>query len=550
MIKNLIVAVSANGGIGVNNTIPWTCVPDIKRFASITKGSAVIMGRKTWDSLGKPLDDRLNIVVSASGNVTVDTKYAPDIFVVPSIDAAIKTAEMAGYKELFFIGGSSIYDEVLSRDLVDTVYLTLIKGVSRQNFDRYFKPFYAFIDCGQPNLDRPGWVAVTEKQTAEYAFYNFYRKRTNCEHDKAYLQLLNEVLQSGTSMPTRVGPAKSIFGTQLKFDMREGLPIITTKKMMTKAIITELCWFLKGSKNIHYLNEHGVHIWDKDAYAHFQKLFSKYDAYQIVSGAEILADEKYFPLASISFDMFMELVKAQVAIIMIETHEGCNIGDIEYTFGDVGPIYGAQWLNFNNSGINQIDALINTLRRDPLNRRLVVSAWNPEAMPNMALPPCHYAFELYTEPIPREYRLQLYADKIGSASVGSYVSKKEFDRLGIPAYYLSLRWIQRSCDMALGVPFDIASYAILLSIICNIVNMIPKYLIGSLGNTHIYEQHIPNVIKQLRRNPYLFAGKAFLKMPPQVNAYKDLEPEMISIENYKSYPSIKFDLFTDASKQS
>lgn len=550
MIKNLIVATSANGGIGLNNAIPWSCIPDIKRFASLTKGHAVIMGRKTWESIGVPLSDRFNIVVSKSGNVIINAEYEKDVIVASSIDEAIQTAETSGYSEVFFMGGSAIYDEVINRDLVDTIYLTLIKGVSRQNFDTYFKPFYSFIDCGQPIWHKPGWHPVIEKSTNEYAFYNFFRKRTQVQHDAEYFGLLEHVLKNGTEMQTRVGLAISTFGEQLKFDMREGLPVLSTKKMAVKSIITELCWFLKGCKNIKYLNDHNVHIWDKDAYAYFQRKFKLYNAYQIVSGAEVLAEKKYFPLDSISFDMFMELVKEQVSIVLIETTEGHNMHDEEYTFGDVGFIYGAQWLNFNNSGINQLDNIINTLKTDPTNRRLIISAWNPEALSDMALPSCHYAMEFYTEPIPRDSRVEMYRHKLGYGSYNNNPSYHELRRLAIPEYYLSLRWIQRSCDMALGVPFDITSYAILLSIICNIVNMVPKYLIGSLGNTHIYKQHISNVQKQLRRNPYLFSGSAYLKMPPQVNDYKSLEPDMLVIEDYKSYPNIKFDLFTDASKQS
>jgi thymidylate synthase len=124
------------------------------------------------------------------------------------------------------------------------------------------------------------------------------------------------------------------------------------------------------------------------------------------------------------------------------------------------------------------------------------------------------------------------------------------DNCGIPKYYLSVRWIQRSCDMALGVPFDIASYALLLSIICKAANMVPKEVIGSLGNVHIYEQHIPTVRKQLERNPYLYAGRAELKLPPQIGDYKKLEPDDIRLERYLSYPALRYDLFTDVSKQS
>lgn len=551
MIKNLIVATAANGGIGCDNAIPFTCIQDIKRFAFLTRGSAVIMGRRTWDSLScEPLKDRFNIIVSTSGNTIVEIKDLNTVAVVNSLENAVKLAAQRGYKEVFFIGGSSIYSEALKKDLVDTIYLTLVHNVSKQAFDRYFKEFYTFIDSGKPRTDNLKWTPYVEKSTAEYTFINFYRTRAKAEHDRVYFDLLRDVLKNGTEMPTRVGPAISLFNASLRFDMRHGFPIITTKKMAFSAIKTELCWFLKGCKNINYLVNHKVHIWDKDAYAYFIRLFERFNAYQDCGdmfGNKL--EPEYFPLEHLSFERFMELVVAQHKLVLLEVIDGHTVGDMEYTFGDVGPIYGAQWLNFNGSGLNQIDMLINTLRKDPTNRRLIISAWNPEALVNMALPPCHYAMEFYTEPIPREYRLALYAEKVGQIKPGVSPYRAELDRVGIPKYYLSMRWIQRSCDMALGVPFDITSYAILLSIISSIVNMIPKELIGSLGNVHIYRQHVKEVKRMLARNPYLFSGKAKLKLPPQVNAYQDLEPEMIELEDYESYPAVKFELFTDASKQ-
>lgn len=551
MIKNLIVATATNGGIGCNNAIPFTCVQDIKRFASLTKGSAVIMGRKTWESLGcEPLKDRLNIIVSASGNTIVEVKDLDTVAVVNSIENALKLAEQRGYPEAFFIGGSSIYSEALKKDLVDMIYLTIVRNVSSQAFDRYFQDFYTFIDAGKPRTDNLNWTSYVEKSTAEYTFINFYRTRAKAEHDRVYFDLLRNVLANGKEMPTRVGPAISIFDASIRFDMRQGLPILTTKKMAFNAIKTELCWFLKGCKNIKYLNDRRVHIWDKDAYSYFLRLFERYNAYQDCSDTygNKLSPE-YFPLEHLSFERFMELVDMQHKLVLLEVIDGRTVSDMEYTFGDVGPIYGAQWLNFNNSGINQIDMLINTLRRDPTNRRMIISAWNPEALIDMALPPCHYAMEFYTEPLSREHRLELYAEKVGQTKSGAAPHRAELDRVGIPKYYLSMRWIQRSCDTALGVPFDITSYAILLSIISSIVNMIPKELIGSLGNVHIYKQHEKAVKRILNRNPYLFSGMAKLHLPPQVNAYKELEPEMIQLENYKSYPAVEFELFTDASKQ-
>ncbi len=514
LIRNIVVATTPLGGIGKKGKMPWKNEDDMKRFVKLTKGQCVIMGRKTYESIGHMLKDRFNIVVTRNKDYKFSNINPGDTgMIAESIEDAEKIAETNGYKQVFYIGGGEIYRYILDRDMVDTIYWTKIKsGYDPHDIDTFFpKMWGSGIYC-------PYWYKVMIENKTDHEFHVIFRKREESHCDKQYLDLLNEILENGTDVPTRVGVARSIFDAHLQFDLRKGLPVLTTKKLAIKSVIVELVWFLRGCRNIKYLIDNNVHIWDKDAYAHYVKL------------------AKAGKQEPVEFDTFIELVKKRLCI---------DICGKKYRFGDVGPIYGEQWAGFDN-GINQLMNVVNTLTYDPYNRRLVVSAWNPNDIPNMALPPCHYAMEFYAEPIPFEERVEIWRSKNNKKTKSP--TEEIMDNDLIPKNYLSLRWIQRSCDMALGVPFNILSYALLLSVIAKEVNMVPKTLAGSLGNAHIYKNHIDGVREQLERNPFIFKP-AKLVLPEDMHFHENLEPEDIVIEDYDSYPSIKFDLFTDASKQ-
>lgn len=515
LIRNIVVATTPLGGIGKNGKMPWDNKEDMKRFVKLTKGQCVIMGRKTYESIGHMLKDRFNIVVTRNKDYKFGNMDPGDAgMIAESIEDAEKIAETNGYKQVFYIGGGEIYKYILDRDMADTIYWTRIKAEYDSNgIDTFFPRMWG------SGLNQPYWEKTTVEETEDHEFCVLFRKRVESHCDRQYLDLLRDILDNGVDIPTRVGMARSVFDANLRFDLRKGLPVLTTKRVAVKSVIVELVWFLRGCRNIKFLIDNNVHIWDKDAYAHYVEL-SKLSGYDPVG-----------------FDTFLELVRKEMVV------ELCGE---KYRFGDVGPIYGEQWHGFGDCAYNQLGHVIRTLKNDPYDRRLVVSAWNPPEIEKMALPPCHYAMEFYAEPIPFEERAGIWHQKAVNKSE-KVPTEETMDSAGIPKNYLSLRWIQRSCDMALGVPFNILSYAILLSLVAKEVNMVPKMLAGSLGNAHIYRNHFDGVKEQLERNPYIFKPAKLIL--PEGAAQMPLKLEDIVVDGYDSYPAIRFDLFTDASKQ-
>jgi thymidylate synthase len=278
---------------------------------------------------------------------------------------------------------------------------------------------------------------------------------------KQYLNLLEEILHKGTwKEPSRPNLPKtlSLFGTRMEFDMADGFPLLTTKKVHFKSILVELLWFLKGDTNITYLVNHGCNIWNQDAYRWYLK----------ISNETIGKDEFTY-----SFDEFIYHVKNQ---------DGKAIAGSNYKFGDLGKVYGHQWRNQN--GIDQIKVIINRLVKDPTGRYAILDAWNPSDFNEMALPPCHLLYQFNCRQI-------------------NIHSPHYLEQYGIngPKYYLDLQLYQRSCDTLLGVPFNIASASLLLHIIAKIVGMIPGKFIWIGGDTHIYENHLEQVNEQLSRTP-------------------------------------------------
>ena len=267
--------------------------------------------------------------------------------------------------------------------------------------------------------------------------------------DKQYHALLKDILSYGVTKNDRTGTGtKSIFGYMIHHNMSEGFPLLTTKKVAFKTMATELMWFLMGDTNIKYLVDNGVHIWDGYAYKEYERWYedmSKTTPFEVPK--KLTQDE---------------LVKA---ISLDEWHAK--------QFGDLGPIYGSQWRNWNNTGYNgdQITNLLHELKDNPDSRRLMVNAWNVEQLDEMVLPPCHYGFQMYT---------------------------REGDD---GKRYISLAWNQRSVDVFLGLPFNIASYGLLLEMIAREVNMVPEHLIGYLGDTHLYSNHLDQAQEQLERIP-------------------------------------------------
>jgi thymidylate synthase len=265
--------------------------------------------------------------------------------------------------------------------------------------------------------------------------------------DKQYQTLLQTILDYGVEKKDRTGTGtKSIFGYTIRHKMSEGFPLLTTKKMAWKQIATELLWFLRGDTNIKFLLDYDCHIWDGDAY----KRYERANTWELQDTPPM--------------NEFIKRIKED------ET--------FRKTWGELGPIYGKQWRDWN--GIDQIKNLIEQIKTNPDSRRLMVNAWNVSDLDSMTLPPCHYGFQVYTRKTTRDEKI---------VNPGKYRA-------------ISLIWNQRSVDTFLGLPFNIASYALLLEIIAKEVDMIPDELIGNLGDVHLYSNHIEQAKEQINRTPY------------------------------------------------
>ncbi len=255
---------------------------------------------------------------------------------------------------------------------------------------------------------------------------------------KQYLELLEKVYKEGVDKPNRTGiDTRSLFGAQMRFDLSKGFPLVTTKKVHLKSVIYELLWLISGDTNIRFLKENDVRIWNE------------------------WADEN----------------------------------------GDLGPVYGTQWRNFNGQGIDQLKDVVHRLRTNPNDRRMIVSAWNPAQIDQMALPPCHAFFQFY-----------------------------------VANGKLSCQLYQRSCDMFLGVPFNIASYSLLTMMMAQVAGLEAGEFIHTLGDTHIYHNHFEQVKIQLERTPYTLPT---MKINPNVKEIDDFKYEDFELVNYQCHPTIK-----------
>lgn len=255
---------------------------------------------------------------------------------------------------------------------------------------------------------------------------------------KQYLDLLQDIMDNGVDKTDRTGVGtRSVFGRQMRFDLSKGFPLVTTKKVHLKSIIHELLWFIKGDTNIKYLQDNGVRIWNE------------------------WADEN----------------------------------------GDLGPVYGAQWRNWNNDGIDQLADVIERIKKTPNDRRLIVTAWNPSQIGQMKLPPCHMMFQFY-----------------------------------VANGKLSCMLYQRSCDMFLGVPFNIASYALLTMMIAQVCGLKPGEFVHTLGDTHIYHNHFEQVKEQLSHTPLPLPQ---MKINPLIKDINDFKYEDFELVGYESYGTIK-----------
>ena len=306
--------------------------------------------------------------------------------------------------------------------------------------------------------------------------------------DKQYTDLLQDILDNGVTKEDRTGTGTiSVFGRQIRHKMSDGFPLLTTKKMHFKSIATELVWFLRGRTDLRYLLENGCHIWTGDAYRVYDKDF-----------------DREHPAFSAPYPKRLTQKEFEEKIMTDD--------EFNKWYGDLGPIYGKQWRKWSgtikksisgtklfSTGFTQIDQianLINDLKTNPDSRRLMVNAWNVGELDQMTLPPCHYGFQVYTRELSNYERIGI---QMNINDYQSYYSKEDLDGNNIPRRAISLMWNQRSVDTFLGLPFNIASYGLLLEIIAKAVNMVPDELIGNLGDTHLYSNHIEQATEQIGR---------------------------------------------------
>ncbi len=330
--------------------------------------------------------------------------------------------------------------------------------------------------------------------------------------DKQYIDLLQDILDNGYQKGDRTGTGTiSVFGRQIRHKMSDGFPLITTKKMYWKGIVTELIWFLRGDTNIKFLVDNDCHIWDGDAYKSY---LSKWNYESFPNDGSVVSVEpiKVVPHTKEQF------------IYRVKTDD-----EFAEKWGDLGKIYGFQWRSWGSEeilveksfgddegfgykrkvkeqtkGIDQITNLIRDLKTNPDSRRLMVNAWNVGELDSMVLPPCHYGFQVYTRELEyherRRYRAKLVRDgKIPYRGGVVEDDFKDLDDNNIPSRAISLMYNARSQDVPLGTPFNIASYALLLEIIGKMVNMVPDELVGNMGDCHIYINQIDGVKEQIGR---------------------------------------------------
>lgn len=468
----LIIATDHKYGIGKNGIIPWDIKEDMIFFQDVTKRvyipnkkNAVIIGKNTWLSLStKGFKDRITIVVSST--LTLDEQ---DVYQVKSFDDGIELCKTLDVDKIFIGGGRRVYIEALENLNINELYHTKIDydydcDVCVPEIETMIEDFMV------PYFDKQFVLTDQNIKVRFIKMHHRYQQRPSNTGEQQYLNILSDILNDGHYRLTRNSYTWSTFGKHLEFDLRKGFPLLTTKRIFLRGVFEELIWFLKGDTNANHLSEKGVKIWNANSTREFLD----------------------------------------------------NIGLHDYKEGDIGPLYGYQWLHFNaqyegcdanydGKGMNQIKYCMDLIKKDPYSRRIMMTAYNPLQANEGCLFPCHSIV------------LQFYIEADG---------------------HLSLACYNRSQDIFLGTPFNIASSSLLLHMFCMVLNNDPDYkgqklepgrLIMTLGDTHIYKEHYSEVIRQILREPYDFP---ILKFKRQVMDMADFTFDDIELEGYNYYPNI------------
>jgi dihydrofolate reductase/thymidylate synthase len=472
---NVILATDLRGGIGRIGQLPWRFSEDLKYFKHMTtnpvKKPVVIMGRKTLQSfnhvVGKYTEssdgviidnysgllNRINIVISRDNRMSQNE----DIYYVNSFDKALEKAY--GFNsDVWVIGGSEIYNMAFRHQDLNKIYLTKIDG----DFD-----CDTFVNISNHTIISENVIRSENKETNKYHNIRFSELQPVYTAEQQYLKLLNKVMKTGKMRETRNGKTLSIFSEELKFDVSERFPLLTTKKMFLRGIIEELLFFIRGDTDTTKLSDKGVRIWEGNTSQDFLDMMSKNNS----------------------------VFKS-------------------YKVGEMGPMYGYQWRFFNkkygnnpngsNIYIDQFDDLIKLIKKDKHSRRLLMTDFNPSQAYEGVLFPCHSLL------------LQFYCQD---------------DKLSVKMY-------QRSADLFLGLPFNIASTTLLLYIVAKLVDMKPGYVSITLGDCHIYTDHTEQVKRQLSRTPY----REPIMTVKDFTSIKDVEEATVDdfvLSDYECHKGIK-----------
>lgn len=439
-----------------DGALPWKLPGDMAYFKQLTsetrdpsKCNVCIMGRKTWESIPerfRPLAGRENIVLSRDpGRVRGCDQAA---LVMPSLDSALAfvAERKARYETVFVIGGGQIYAEAMASPNLSAIHLTLVEDVSVSKdivaCDTFFPRLpdsFKLWHAGFPRRDGKGttglrysflsYTRVDEDEAVTKSCIDSLPPLVAGKHEEfQYLDLIKEAMEEGTFRGDRTGTGTfSVFGRTMRFNLRHSFPLLTTKRVFWRGLAEELLWFVAGSTNAKELSDKGIGIWDGN-------------------GSREYLD---------------------------------SIGLTDREEMDLGPVYGFQWRhfgaeyktmhdNYDGQGVDQLCELVHKIKNNPTDRRLVLTAWNPRALPEMALPPCHMFCQFYVDTAANELSCQMY---------------------------------QRSCDLGLGVPFNIASYSLLTMMVAKVCGLKPGDFVHVLGDAHVYANHVEPLQEQLRNKP-------------------------------------------------
>lgn len=503
----VVAATKDEMGIGFEGGLPWRLPKDMAYFKAVTAQvsepgarNAVVMGRKTWESIPskfRPLPGRLNVVLSRGGSLVqagndqnssangAPAAVLPEgVLLQPSLDAALELLGRAEYassvEKIFVIGGAQVYAEALASPRCEAVHLTEVTPAADAPFT--CDAFLPALDAAKFKLYAAAPV-VREKGGVKIQFLSYLgadpaapgKFRASgaatlpagaalhgVKHEELqYLEMIQDIIETGNVKGDRTGTGTiSKFGCQMRFDLRRSFPLLTTKRVFWRGVAEELLWFVKGSTNAKLLQDRDIHIWDGN-------------------GSREYLDKN-------------------------------GLGHREEM--DLGPVYGFQWRHFGaaytdmhadyaGQGVDQLAEVIDKIKNNPNDRRILLTAWNPAALKEMALPPCHMFCQFY-------------------------VANGE----------LSCQMYQRSCDMGLGVPFNIASYSLLTCMIAQVCGLKPGDFVHCCGDTHVYSNHVEPLRKQLLVEPRPFPT---LKINPEKTDIDSFEFSDFEIIGYDPHPKIE-----------